>query len=291
MRPWRSCGSFLLGLIIKPATPILLLILPLALLAGRAGWMALRSGDGDGREVFTAFLLLFGLAMIAGCEFIYFRDSYGDKLQRMNTIFKFYNQAWPLLAIAGAVLAERAWRQRGRSQRAVRVALTAAAIAAALYPAECFVSRMRQRQGPLSLDSRTALARRNAGDAAAIAWLEANAPPGSVVMEASGNPYTEFARISTHTGIPTVLGWANHESLWRADSREVGVRDQAVRSFYTQPAASVSAQILQRYRVSFVVVGDMERQHYPGAAHVADSPFLEPVFQGATTVYRVAGVP
>ena len=41
--------------------------------------------------------------MIAGCEFIYFKDSYGQRLQRMNTIFKFYEQVWVLFGVASAV--------------------------------------------------------------------------------------------------------------------------------------------------------------------------------------------
>jgi YYY domain-containing protein len=281
-------GSFLLGLLLKPPTPTLTVVLPLSILAGAYGWAALRKAETDGRDLFTAFLLLFGLAMILGCEFVYFKDTYGDKAQRMNTLFKFYNQAWPLLAISGAVLAERAWREGGRSQRLFRFVLAAAVVLSALYPVRCFVWKIREHSGAFSLDARPALERRNPGDAAAIAWLEQNAPPGSVVMEATGDPYSEFARISTHTGIPTVLGWANHEGLWRGDSREIDVRRQSVQYFYSQPEAPISAQILQRYHVRFVVVGDMERRTYKAADRVADVEYLVPVLPGATTVYRVA---
>ena len=61
---------------------------------------ALRSPEGNPEDLFAAFLLVLALAMVLGCEFIYFKDSYGLDLQRMNTIFKFYHQAWPLLACA-----------------------------------------------------------------------------------------------------------------------------------------------------------------------------------------------
>ncbi|MGH9317872.1 MAG: hypothetical protein ACRD1P_12295, partial [Thermoanaerobaculia bacterium] len=117
------------------------------------------------------------------------------------------------------------------------------------------------------------------------------APPGSVVLEATGNPYSEFARISSHTGIPTVLGWANHEGLWRGDNREIDLRRQSVQYFYTQPEAPISAQILQRYHVTFVVVGEMERRTYTGTARVADVAYLDPVSTGSTTVYRVSTGP
>jgi uncharacterized membrane protein len=110
-------------------------------------------------------------------------------------------------------------------------------------------------------------------------------------MEATGDPYSEFARISSHTGVPTVLGWANHEGLWRSNDAEVAQRAAAVRTFYTTTDQRTAATVLQKYHVTHVVVGDMERRTYPMAGNVASFPFLEPVAPGGTTVYRVSLVP
>ena len=279
-------ACWLLALLTKVV--VLVLLLPLAYLAVRAA-IAERETEDSGAMLFVAFLVLLGAGMILGCEVIHFKDNYGEKLHRMNTIFKFYHQAWPLLGIAAAVLAERAWSAWGKRSRAFRLLIAATLFLALLYPVNVTVSRIRQRQGPLSLDARGPLARRAAGDAAAIAWLEANAPAGSVVMEATGNPYTEFARISSHTGLPTVLGWANHEGLWRSNDREVGERDGLVRSFYETSDVGTALAILKKYGVTHVVLGDLERQQYPSASRIAQLPFLQPVHNGATTVYRVAG--
>jgi YYY domain-containing protein len=281
-------GALALGLALTPPVPTLVLLVPLALLAARRGWKALHEPGADGRDFYTAFLLLFGLAMIGGCEFIYFKDNYGVKLQRMNTIFKFYHQAWPLLAIAAVVFTEQAWRAWGGRSRSFRLAIAACLIVSAAYPIECFVWKLRNAEGPVSFDARAALRQRNPADAAAIAWLEQNAPPGSVVLEATGDPYSEFSRISTHTGTPTVMGWANHEGLWRGNNPEVEMRRQAVDYFYRKPDTPAAEQVLRRFHVGFVVVGDMERKAYPGAERVAESPSLILAFQGPTSVYRVA---
>ncbi len=282
-----SGGAALLAALVfqKPA---FLPILFLAALAISRGIVALRAtGPAGASDSFTAFLMVLALAMIGGCELIYFKDSYGDQLQRMNTIFKFYIQAWPLLAIAVVVFADEAWRQAGRRAKAFR-ALTAAAAAAALfYPANAAISRLRQREGPFTLDAMSALARRSPGDAAAVAWLEKNASARSILLEATGDPYREFARISSHTGLPTVMGWANHEGLWRSNDADVNARAQLVRGFYSTADEQTAWEIVNKFAVDYIVLGDLERASHPNAGHVANFLFLERVLPGPTTIFKV----
>jgi YYY domain-containing protein len=284
-----AAASLVAGLSLQ--MPAMTIVLFLGFLAARAAWKSLHAPEGDGAGVFAAFLLLLGLGMIAGCELIYFKDSYGQDLQRMNTIFKFYHQAWPLVAIGGAVFAGRALAARGRN-RLRRALLTVCALLAALWPLNAAVSRFRQKDGPFSLDARGPLASRAAGDAAVIDWLLHNAHVGSVVLEASADPYSEFARMSSHTGIPTVLGWANHEGLWRSNDPGVAERLARIKVFYTTPDPRVAWDTIQRYGVTHVVFGDMERRLYGAAATLPNFPFLSPVFSsGGTTIYSVARAP
>ena len=278
-------ASLLLAFATK--TPVLVVILPLVFLAVRAVARSWKAHPEDSSLPFAAFLLLLALAMVAGCEFIYFKDNYGAALQRMNTIFKFYHQAWPLAAVAVAVFGERAWRRRGAALPFVRTVLAAAMAFSLFYPVEAIVSRFRQSQGGFTLDARRALARRSAGDAAAITWLETHAPEGSVVLEATGNPYSEFARIASHTGIPTVLGWANHEGLWRSNDPEITQRADGIKAFYTATDPRTANYVLDKYRVVYVVVGDLERSTYPEAATAPSRGSLQPVFPGQAAVYRV----
>jgi YYY domain-containing protein len=148
----------------------LAIVLFLGVLAARTAWRALGSStpEGDPSGLFAAFLVLLALGMIGGCEIVYFRDNYGHDLERMNTIFKFYHQAWPLLAIGTAAFAGRAWEAGGKRRFAFRAVIAAAVLASLLYPIDAVVSRVRQNDGPISLDARGPLRKRSAGDADAI---------------------------------------------------------------------------------------------------------------------------
>jgi uncharacterized membrane protein len=63
--------------------------------------------------------------------------------------------------------------------------------------------------------------RRSADDLPAIEWLLAHGPAGAVVLEAPGNKgaYTPEGRVSSATGLPTLVGWTHHENQWRGWTR------------------------------------------------------------------------
>ena len=42
-----------------------------------------------------------------------------------------------------------------------------------------------------------------------------------VVLEANGDSYSDYERVSAMTGLPTVLGWYVHEWLWRGDPADL----------------------------------------------------------------------
>ena len=50
-------------------------------------------------KAFVLLLVLIGALLVVVPEFVYLRDQFGT---RMNTIFKFYYQAWILWSLAGA---------------------------------------------------------------------------------------------------------------------------------------------------------------------------------------------
>ena len=50
-------------------------------------------------------------------------------------------------------------------------------------------------------------------DAKAIAWINENIEGRPVILEANGDSYTLYNRVSFLTGCPTVVGWHTHAGV------------------------------------------------------------------------------
>jgi uncharacterized membrane protein len=129
--------------------------------------------------------------------------------------------------------------------------------------------------------------RENPDEAAAIQWLSST--PDGVVAEATGNPYSSYGRISIYSGLPTILGWGNHEGQWRgSDFQGILVqRRDDIETLYATPDWQTAQLILEKYEVRYVVVGDLERTSYRVNEEKFNN-FLRPAFQqGNITIYEV----
>lgn len=210
-------------------------------------------------EFFVIILILFGVLLTAFPEFFYLRDQFGT---RMNTIFKFYFQAWifwGIAAAAGSVILFT--RLSGWRSAVFQVIWTLTIVAGLAYPTLMLWNKTDGfNMKEWTLDGNTYIKRYNPDEHEAISWLQA-APIG-VVVEAVGGSYTDFARVSTRTGLPTVLGWPGHESQWRGGGEEMGSRFDDIKLLYETSDWKTAAEILQRYNVRYIFIGSLERSTY-----------------------------
>jgi len=212
-------------------------------------------------------------------------DQFGD---RMNTIFKFYFQAWIVWSVAAAYAAGLLIQElRGKWGAVYRVGLIILLAITFTYPAFSLpdkTSNFKPAAG-LSLNGAVYL---DHDDAAAIAWLQTQ--PLGVVCEAIGGQYSAYARVATFSGFPTVLGWPGHVSQWRGGAREIGSRQTDVEQLYRTADWQVTVNILNQYQIKYVYIGNMERTTY----HVNEVKFqnnLQPLYQkGTVTIYEVPDV-
>ena len=97
-------------------------------------------------------------------------------------------------------------------------------------------------------------------DSDAVYWARENIPSGSVVLEANGDSYTIYNRVSVLTGLPTVLGWHTHEWLWHNDLDPVDARAEIVRRMFVD--ADIS--LMDTYGVDYIFLGSCEYDKYYG---------------------------
>jgi len=283
-----ACAAFTL-LALYVATQSAVLILTVALVI--AGLLTLL-GPTRG-EVGTLAVALGATAATAlgACEIVFLRDPYGADLHRMNTVFKLYFQAWVLLALAFPALVV-GWIERcgWRTQRVAIAVLLIGLTASLCYPMGAIALRWRPRH-PLSLDGIAYLDRDHPSDGPAIRRLAAEAKGVPVVLEATGDAYSYFARVSSNTGLPTILGWANHEGVWRGADPRIAQRKRDVDLLYEETDIERVREGLARLHVRYVFVGELERERFRPEAldkfSVHPERFERIIHSGTTEVFAV----
>ncbi|MGE5072565.1 MAG: DUF2298 domain-containing protein [Anaerolineae bacterium] len=249
------------------------------------------SGSRDNGAPLSSFiflLILLGGLLVLPPVFVFLRDVF---CSRLNTIFKFYYQAWLLWSMAAAfgvavLLRElrRAWSWLFLGGLLVLLAMSLT------YPALAIPNKTNGFKPGLgfTLDDFTRIQRNNPDEAAAIQWLR-SAPDG-VVVEAvpqGGGSYTNFARISEYTGLPAVLGWVGHEDQWRGSRAPQGTRQDDIATLYTTPDWQTALAILRKYDIKYVYLGDLERSTYPVQEEKFQKALPQVFHQGNVTIYEV----
>ena len=294
---------------------LLLLAVPLF------GWTFMRIWRWGGDHVSTMkaspyhllplALLALALAIGVGVDILVMK---GD-IDRQNTVFKLYLQAWVFFSLAGAyglwhLGFVRGWFTRLRPLTALwTLGLVALLLASAVYPVLGTRARLEQRFAvtPLTLDG-TAYMQSAVyhyqgetvlkWDLDAITWLRNNLEGTPVVLDGRTPLYRWGSRVSVYTGLPTVLGWDWHQTQQRCGPNPcpvVHARASAVSLIYAGLSADETLQFLRQYDVDYVYVGQTERQYYPpeGLAKfetLAEQGVLSVAYENPeVTVYRVEG--
>ncbi len=281
----------------------LLLVAGLILVIGRL--FPRRIDDGDEQSVVsytpqTGFVLLLiaaGLVLTLVPEFVYLRDNFGT---RMNTVFKFYYQAWIVFGISGAygIVSFFAGQKLPRPGWRIAYGGTVVAVLAGglLFPVLGIDTRMFYESGrnsydvPATLDGGPTLT--SADDYQAALCLSELVPgDDAVVASAVGGSYAwSYGAVSTLTGIPTVLNWTGHEGQWRGStySATVGSREPDIHSLYSDPTWNTTRSIIERYGINYIVFGSSERSAFGDASEIKFLDNLDVACQsGDTRIFRV----
>jgi YYY domain-containing protein len=256
-----------------------------ALLATLVPWPAVLQRF-DPAAVMVVGLGAFAAAMLLGVELVFLDDVFHS---RMNTVFKFHENAWLLAGLAGGVGLALIGRFTLRARWIVATFAGIFVVAGLVYPLTAIATRMAELPpGGPSLDGLTFL---NADTRAAVRWLsDQNGPGGRVLIaEGVGDEYSQAARMSTYSGAVTVLGWSGHELQWRGPRPELSERTSDMAALYRDAPTTGIRAIVDRYAIRFVVVGDIERQSYGDQVMTRFDGVLPVAFKaGSTTIYRAS---
>ncbi|MEO8356416.1 MAG: DUF2298 domain-containing protein [Chloroflexota bacterium] len=287
----RDAGAFIADSMLRRLKYVGSLLTLLALLIPSIAFLAKRD-PRDGQPFtlhpssFILLLIALGTLLILGPDYLYLRDNFG---YRINTVFKFYYQAWILLSLAAAFgIAVMLSELRGLASTVYAVLIVAVIALGLFYPVFSLPSKTDRfkmnNPEQRTLDGAAYLANIMPDDYQAFQFME-QLDPG-VVAEAVGGQYSEFARVSTYTGMPAVLGWPGHEGQWRDQSLQ-GSREGDIRALYGTSDWSTAQIILNRYNIRYVYVGNLERTTYP-VDEEKFNLFLKPIYQqGNVTIYEV----
>ena len=245
------------------------------------------AGSGFSHLVFvdkTALLLIFlGFLMILIPEIIYLKDIYIPDYYRANTMFKFYYEAWVFFSVAGAFAVMRIisylkdnFSLPGFFFNICFFFLFSSVLFYSYIALKSSTGNFGQNQG---LNGTNYLQKLYPDDTKVIDWLNQNVKGQPIILEAVGDSYTDYSRISANTGLPTVLGWPVHEWLWRGSYDEAGKRTTIVKDIYETTDINAANQSLKLFKVKYVIVGTLEREKYPNLEETKFSNLGKLVFQ------------
>ncbi|TKJ28290.1 MAG: hypothetical protein CEE40_11800 [Chloroflexi bacterium B3_Chlor] len=235
-------------------------------------------------ESFTAFLVFMALGILLGCEMVFLKDFLqGGDHHRMNTIFKFYTQAWVLLGLVTGVSLPRLWSWFSHARRrwlgyawkgAFLFLFVASTIFLLLGTPQRVTDRFPGPRPPLgTLDGSAFMVVGSYSwpdasnpvqlvhDYEAINWFLEHVSGTPVVAEAPLPYYREFGlKVASYTGLPTLLG--AHQSEQRHDW-QVGQRSGEADTFYRTTDLDETRELIAKLHISYVYVGQLERTVYP----------------------------
>jgi uncharacterized membrane protein len=240
-------------------------------------------------DIFVLVLIILSTALIIIPEFVYVKDIY-PMHYRANTMFKLTYEAFIMLSLCSSFVLVKLISLIKRKKILIPFfVITCLLLSLVLvYPVFAINSYYRDLKTYQGLNGITYLSSLYPGDYNLINWINKNIKGQPVILEANGDSYTDYARISANTGLPTVIGWPVHEWLWRGTYDIVAPRITDVQNLYTTQDINITKTLIKKYNISYIVVSELERQKYPNLNEQIFAKLGKPVYQeGKTRLYKI----
>lgn len=246
-------------------------------------------------DIFIGLISFFSILLLIAPEIIYLKDIYTGHF-RANTMFKLAYQAFIMLSFSSVYILFRILLSlktdfKSRNSKLYIIAFLIPGIilifVVSIYPYFAVPSGYGDLKTYKGLNGTNYLKTLKPSDHDAIIWLNQNIKGQPVILEAQGDSYTDFARISANTGLPTVLGWTVHEWLWRGTYDVPSARFSDIQNLYESPNENLTKEIIKKYNISYIYIGDMEKEKY----RISEDKFSKLGFliyaRGTTRIYKI----
>ncbi len=236
-------------------------------------------------DLFIITLGLCAIGLIIIPEVIYVEDIYSGDFKRANTMFKLTYQAFILFGLCfGYIFMRLLWFGRTARQKvtaAIGLIFFAMSVCYIQNAVNAWYGNIFRIDSYKGLDVTGKLREDLPDDMLAIDWLNDNVEGMPVVLEAPGDSYTDYERVSAMTGLPTVLGWRTHEWLWKSDTAILDARAADIERIYTSDNITEVKELLAKYEISYIYVGKLEQEKYAVLNHdliksLGDTVFVSP---------------
>ena len=241
------------------------------------------------------FLIPWGFFLAFLPEVLFIKDIYfkvSPLYYRANTMFKVHYQAWITLSLASALAVWQVLKFLKKRKVAEILLLTVFSLLLlgclgwTVNAAKTSYGNFKNYQG---LDGAAYLEESYPDELAAIKWLNQNISGQPIILEAAGESYSELSRVSSYTGLPTVIGWSDHEFGHRGSFDEIGPRIQDVKDIYESPDLEKVEVLLEKYKVEYIYIGSSERKKYPQTSEEKFLDLGEVIFQNdGVKIFRVS---
>lgn len=255
----------------------------------------IRNKKASSTDIFIGVISIFSLLLLIAPEIIYLKDIYTGHF-RANTMFKLAYQAFIMLSFSSIytffrVIFSLKSDFKSRLSKISAIGFLAVGLVLifiiSIYPYFAVPSGYGDLKTYKGLDGISYLKTLKPSDHDAIIWINQNIKGQPVILEAQGDSYTDFARISANTGLPTVLGWTVHEWLWRGSYDVPSARFSDIQNLYESPNKKLTKQIINKYNISYIYIGDMEKEKYK----ISEEKFSDLGFliyaRGTTRIYKI----
>jgi YYY domain-containing protein len=275
---WIVLLSFLLAWI--SGFHILIIVIPI-ILASVIGMQKALEGKSDNLS-FVLLLAVTGTLLVLFCDLFYISDSYAKPYHRMNTVMKIYLEIWIFLGIASAnalyfILRDSSmvssFKKKFSKAKAVWVIILISLIIASVISPLAMSLTLSGGKETLygktpsfdTLNGLDYLFNEYPWDLIAIDWIDKNIDGSHTVVESPGDAYTYSSRVSSLTGLSTVIGWRSHEQMWRGIWSGVGTRQDDANHIFNSECNEKTLELLEKYDVEYIYIGELEREKYSKA--------------------------